>query len=63
MVEESTMKNKFELREEREVDIAKAFIGVSLIRNQADERSCHLNNSPQPQKTLTRRLDINIVNI
>ena len=62
MVEESTMKNKFKLREEREVDIAKAFIGVSLIRNQADERSCH-NNSPQPQKKLTRRLDINIVNL
>jgi len=34
---ESTMKNKIELREEREIDRAKAFIGVSPIRNQADE--------------------------
>ena len=57
------MKNNFELREEREVDIAKAFIGVSLIRNQADECSCYCNDSPQPQKTLTQRLDINIVNL
>ena len=33
MIKESTMKNKIELREEREVEIAN-FIGVSPIRNQ-----------------------------
>jgi hypothetical protein len=37
MVKESAMKNKVELREEREVDIPKAFIGVSPIRNQAEK--------------------------
>ena len=41
MAKESAMKNKFELRGEREVDIAKTFIGVSPIRNLADERSCY----------------------
>ena len=37
MVKESEMKNKVELRKEREIDIAKAFIGVSPIRNQVEK--------------------------
>jgi hypothetical protein len=59
------MKNKFELCEEREIDSTKAaFIDVSPMRNQADEWFCFCYCTSLPlQKTLTRRLDINIVNI
>ena len=37
MVKKNPMKNKVELREEKEIDLTKAFIGVSLIRNQAEK--------------------------
>ena len=37
MVKESTMENKIDFREERELEIARAFDGVSPIRNQAEK--------------------------
>ena len=37
MVKESALRKKVELRGERDIDIAEAFIGVSSVRNQAEK--------------------------
>ena len=37
VIKKNAIKNTVELLEEREIDLTKAFIGVSLIRNQAEK--------------------------
>ena len=61
MVKESTMKNEIELREEREIDTAKA-ISVRLSA-QLETSLTLLHHFDHNFKTFTGRLDINVVNI